>query len=289
MVERFELSQQANFTFNAINKNMILGDDFENLVACYLKKMKLHPKVIKNYLIKGGVYLFDIKSKNKPNKVVRSGKIIDIDEKIIDIDIIRSGENLIFGDDGTDIICNWNGYFVLIQCKYRTPCEACEITNRKCKHVYSKSNMRNDIKKLDEKLNEYKKGLVFGIFVLNDEINIDYFEDEEENQFDNIIKITNFNTSKFLNIINETGHRFLFKYIKKEKKNQKKKEINHDYMDYEYTNNNTEIIYNKLENLMKENINNFSNIFFQIMKIVLNFVRENNIDNTISKFNDLRV
>ena len=271
MVETFESSQQANFTFNAMNKRMVLGDDFENLVACYLKKMNLNPKCIKNYLIKGGVYLFDIKNKNKSNKVLRSGKIIDID-------IIRSGENLIFGDDGTDIICNWNGYFVLIQCKYRTPCQACVIIKINCKHVYSKSSIRKDAKKLDEKLNEYKKGLAFGIFVVNDEINIDFFDNEEENQFENIIKITNFNTSKFFNTINETGHKFLFKYIKKEKKKKRKD----DYMDYEYTNNETEIIYNKFENLMKENINNFSNNFFQIMRLVLNFVRENNIDNTIS-------
>jgi hypothetical protein len=284
MVEKFETSKEANFSFNAINKNMVLGDDFENLVACYLKKMKLNPKCIKNYLIKGGVYLFDIKNKNKPNKVVRSGSIIDID-------IVRCGENLIFGDDETDIICNWNEYFVLIQCKYRTPCNTCKMINKKCKHVYSKSNIRNDAKKLDKKLDEYKKGLVFGIFVINDEINIDYFDDEEY-EFENIIKVINFNTNKFFNIINETGNRFLLKYLKKEKKNYKKKEKNNDYMDYEYTNNETEIIYSKFENLMKENINNFSNNFFQIMRLVLNFVRdneENNIDNTISKFNDLRV
>jgi hypothetical protein len=280
----------ARFTYNGINENMVVGENFENKVASYLKRMELKPKVIKNYLINNGVYLFFIEDKkkeknNKQSIVVRCGEL-----DTVDVRILRSGNNIIFGDDGTDIICNWNGYFVLVQCKYRTPCDGCKMLEDRCKHVYSKRNMMKDVKKLDEKINEYKKGSVFGIFIVNDEIDV---EKIEEDDLSNMIMVTNFTRNLFKEI-NETGHRFVIK-IEKEIMLKKNKSLNSEYIDFEYTSDETDMICEKFENLMKNVLENFSYNFFEVVKLVLKFIRENSnnrandMKNIIKEFKDLNV
>jgi hypothetical protein len=101
--------QRAEFYYNSENKNMVLGDTFENKIAWYLKNNKLKPSVIKNYLINNGRLLFNkIKS-------LRYGQVILLDDgSIKNFEIINTGTYTIFGDNGIDIWCNWLGEFILI-------------------------------------------------------------------------------------------------------------------------------------------------------------------------------
>ncbi|CAG8819911.1 14028_t:CDS:2 [Cetraspora pellucida] len=91
------------------------------------------------------------------NKSLRLGSVILLkDEKVDGLEVINVGKYGLFGDDGTDIICNWNGYPLLVQCKFRSICDNCVSKKNYCTHSYWKTDMINDIKKLDKKLSEYK-------------------------------------------------------------------------------------------------------------------------------------
>ncbi|CAG8781473.1 4274_t:CDS:2, partial [Cetraspora pellucida] len=79
MVTKYDKVQNAQFKYTSENHCMVLGDTFEN-------------------------------------KSLRSGSIILLnDSSIKDLEVILAGKYTLFGDDGTDIMCNWNGYPLLIQ------------------------------------------------------------------------------------------------------------------------------------------------------------------------------
>ncbi|CAG8434441.1 5240_t:CDS:10 [Scutellospora calospora] len=151
--------QTAKFSYDSENKCMVVGDTFEYIVGLYLKRNGLNPKIIKNYLIIEG------------------------------LEIINTGKYSIFGDDGIDIWCRWEGIPLLVQCKFRSVCEFCKTKKRKCSYGYWKKDMIKDVKKFDDKLSEYKVD-VFGIFVISEDILI--YEEVNNMRFKNVMKVVNF-------------------------------------------------------------------------------------------------
>src|SRR5437868_2103494 len=150
VIEKIE-KKYARFEYTSKYPYMVLGDTFENKVAWYLKNIGLGVSVIKNYLINGGELFF-----RKGEKCYRNGKVILLDDgSIKDFEIHMIGKYTIFGDNGTDIWCNFRGYPLLVQCKYRTICSDCDEKRRICFHSYWKNNMIEDVEKLDKKLSEY--------------------------------------------------------------------------------------------------------------------------------------
>ncbi|CAG8727851.1 3606_t:CDS:2, partial [Cetraspora pellucida] len=143
--------------------------EFKKKYLCDYPKSRneLNPKIIKNYTITGGRLLFN------NEKSLRSGSIILLDDGIIkDLEIIVVGKYSLFGDDGTDIMCNWNGYPLLIQCKFRSVCDKCIVRKKEmCSHGYWKRDIIKDVKSFDNKLSEYKIP-IFGIFVISEGIKI---------------------------------------------------------------------------------------------------------------------
>ncbi|CAG8828531.1 7680_t:CDS:1, partial [Dentiscutata erythropus] len=76
---------------------------------------------------------------------------------IENIDFYRLGNFHIIGDDGINISCEWNGYPLYIQAKFRNLCMNCKNKNNKyCLHNYYYDGMKEDILKFDKKLSEYK-------------------------------------------------------------------------------------------------------------------------------------
>ncbi|CAG8637340.1 3498_t:CDS:1, partial [Scutellospora calospora] len=184
MVTKYSEIQRSVFCYDSENKCIIKGDNFENKVGLYLKKNGLHPKIIKNYTFTDGRFLM------RKDKSLRSGRIILLkDSSIEGLEIINTGKYTIIGDDGTDIWCNYFGYPLLVQCKFHSVCDTCKNKNKNCSHGYWEKDMIKDVKKLDDKLSEYKVD-VFGIFVISEGIKI--CEEVKNMKFKNIMKVVNF-------------------------------------------------------------------------------------------------
>ncbi|CAG8449292.1 8822_t:CDS:1 [Cetraspora pellucida] len=255
MVTVYDETQNARFRYDSENQSMVLGDTFENKVAWYLKKKKLKPKVIKNYLINNGRLLFN------NEKSLRLGSVIMLDNGCIkDLEVYNSGKYTLFGDDGTDIICNWNGYPLLIQCKYRSKCDICVEKDKICYHSYWKSGMIEDIKKLDKKLSEYKIP-IFGIFVVSEGIGI--YSNVSKIQYDNCMMVVNFSDDLYTQI-EVLGRDFLSKTQKMdwciELENNKRIEL--------------ELVYRYFEGIIDEKIEKTTEVFFRNMKKVLYYIRK---------------
>ncbi|CAG8509063.1 739_t:CDS:10 [Scutellospora calospora] len=184
-VTKYSEIQSAIFYYDSENKCMVLGDTFEYKIGLYLKRNRLNPQIIKNYVITDGRLL--MKSNNKS---LRSGKVVLLDNGIVEgLEIINTGKYTIFGDRGIDIWCRWQGIPLLVQCKFRSVCDECKIKEKKCSHGYWKKDLIKDVKKFDEKLSEWKMD-VFGIFVISEGILID--EEINNMKFNNVLKVVNF-------------------------------------------------------------------------------------------------
>ncbi|CAG8441428.1 4360_t:CDS:2 [Scutellospora calospora] len=224
-------------------------------VAVYLKNKNLKPKVIKNYLINNGRLLFNTV------KSLRYGSLILLDDgSIKDLEIIKLGKYTIFGDDGTDIWCNFQGYPLLIQCKYRTICRFCITKSKTCYHKYWKDDMITDVKKFDDKLSEYKVP-IFGIFVINNGIGI--HKEIHNMRFKNSMIVINF-SNELKNQIDELGKIFLSKT---------------QNMDWSISLNDNsrielDVVYRSLEAILDNRLVSYSDLFFNNMKKILYYVRK---------------
>src|SRR5207244_3184659 len=104
------LRDYHRFKYNYKYSYMVISDKFENKVVLYLKNIGLGVSVIKNYLINGSELFF-----RKGEKCYRNGKVILLDDgSIKDFEIYLIGKYTIFGDNGTDIWCNFRGYPLLV-------------------------------------------------------------------------------------------------------------------------------------------------------------------------------
>ncbi|CAG8512116.1 2793_t:CDS:1 [Scutellospora calospora] len=184
MVTKYKDIQIATFSYNSENKCIVISDIFENKIGLYLKRNGLKPKIIKNYTFTDRRFLM------RKDKSLWSGRIILLNNGSIEgLEVINTGRYTIFGDDGTDIWCNYFGCPLLVQCKFQSVCDICKLKRKKCSHGYWKKEIIKDIKKLDDKLSEYKVD-VFGIFVISEDIMI--CEEIKNMKFKNIMKVVNF-------------------------------------------------------------------------------------------------
>ncbi|CAG8734298.1 9963_t:CDS:2, partial [Cetraspora pellucida] len=171
---KYDKVQYAHFEYNSENKCMVLGDTFETKVAYYLKKNKLKPKVIKNYLVYDGQLLFNDK------KLLQTGNVVSLE---CGLEVINTGKYSLFRDDGTDIMCNWNGYPLLVQCKFHSICDSYK------------------------KLSEYRVP-IFGIFIISEGIKI--YDEIIKMQYVNDMIVVNY-SKELNNQINMLDKHFLAK------------------------------------------------------------------------------
>ncbi|CAG8686035.1 15243_t:CDS:1 [Cetraspora pellucida] len=271
MVTKYDELNYARFNYNSENKCMVLGDSFENRVALYLKKKDLNPKVIKNYLIHDRRLLFN----DNNNKSMRSGNVIILKDGLVDgLEIYKIGKYTLFGDDGTDIMCNWNGYPLLVQCKYRSVCEKCKLKINHCTHGYWKRDMEKDVKKLDKKLSEYKIP-IFGIFVISERIKI--YNSINNINLENDMIVVNY-SDELNEKINILGNQFLIK--------NQKMEWSIDLSLKER--NELKSLYKYFEQTINDKINNITKIYYKNTKRILYYIRQAyHIDSLDDVCNDL--
>ncbi|CAG8434316.1 6449_t:CDS:2 [Scutellospora calospora] len=194
-------------------------------------------------------------------KCLRYGSLILLDDgSIKDLEIIKLGKYTIFGDDGTDIWCNFQGYPLLIQCKYRTVCKFCISKSKICYHKYWKDDMIADVKKFDDKLSEYKVP-IFGIFVISDKIGI--HKEINNMRFKNSMMVINF-SNELKNQIDELGKTFLSKT---------------QNMDWSISLNDNsrielDLVYRSLESILDNRLVSYTDLFFNNMKKILFYIRK---------------
>ncbi|CAG8825487.1 2367_t:CDS:2, partial [Cetraspora pellucida] len=171
---------------------------------------------------------------------IRSGELLILDNGTIqDLEIIKIGTYSIFRDDKTDILCNWKGYPLLIQCKYRTICDICINKQKPCYHNYWVENMIKDIKDLDNKLSEYNVP-IFGIFIINDGIGI--HDKVSKIKFKNSMIVVNF-SNDLINQIDKLGIEL-------------------------------EIAYRSLEGVLDNNISLVTDLFYKNLTKILYYIRK---------------
>ncbi|CAG8811140.1 5104_t:CDS:2, partial [Cetraspora pellucida] len=212
------------------------------------------------------------------NKLLRSGFVILLkDEKVDGLEVINVGKYSLFGDDGTDIICNWNGYPLLVQCKFRSICDNCVSKKKYCTHSYWKADMINDIKKLDKKLSEYKIP-IFGIFIISERIKI--HDDVNKLRFANDMVVVNY-SNELNKQINMLGEYFLVKTQK---------------MEWSISLDNKKLIelqsaYRHLEQIVDDKVEKVTKKFFENTKKILYYIRQayyiNSLDDICKLYNNL--